>query len=142
MLLSTAVANSTPVQEAHSYFKNAVGHLLAHPSGHYIAIEYYAGPRQPADLQAFLSHAGRLLAHWGWDKLLSEHGQMAPLTSVELEWLITCWRSQTQEHTPILYGALLLPHDDLARLSWRASKSIMASSFRGSAVTSARKPDF
>jgi hypothetical protein len=136
------VGISASPQESHSYFRNAVGHLQAHPLGHYIAVEYYAGPRQPADIEAFLSHTGQLLARWGWDKLLSEKGQMAPLTSVELEWLITFWRSQTQEHTAILYGALLLPHDALARLSWRANKSMMASPFKESSAASARKPEF
>jgi hypothetical protein len=136
------VANSALLQASHSYFRNAVGHLLAHPLGHYIAVEYYSGPRQPTDIQAFLSHAGQLLARWGWDKLLSEQGQMAPLTSVEIEWLITCWRSQPQEHTAILYGALLLPHDVLARLSWRANKAIMASPFKDSSAASVQKPEF
>lgn len=136
------MVNSASPEESHSYFENAVGHLLAHPLGHYIAVEYYAGPRQPADIQAFLSHAGQLLAHWGWDKLRSEQGQMAPLTAVEIKWLITCWRSQPQDHTAILYGALLLPHDTLVRLSWRANKSMMASPFRDSSTASARKPDF
>jgi hypothetical protein len=113
-----------------THFKNAVGQLHAHPLGHYIAVEYYAGPRQPADLQAFLAHAGRLLARWGWDKLLGQQGQMAPLTPVEIEGLLTCWRSQTQERAAILYGALLLPHDTFAYLSWRASTSVFVSSFR------------
>ena len=95
--------------------------------GHYIAVEYYAGPRQPADLLAFLSHAGQLLARWGWDKLISEHGQMAPLSPAEAEWLTAFWHSQKQPQAAILYGALLLPHDMFVRLSWRAKVPVAVS---------------
>lgn len=122
--------SATSSQVSHSYFKNAVGHLLAHPAGHYIAVEYYPGPRQLNDLQAFLSHAGQLLARWGWDKLLDQQGQMAPLTSVEVEWLTNFWRSQAQHRSEILYGALLLPHDVFAHLSWRANEPAAISPFR------------
>jgi hypothetical protein len=127
-----SVFNSTSSHESHSYFKNAVGHLLAHPLGHYIAVEYYAGPRQPADLLAFLSHAGQLLARWGWDKLISEQGQMADLTSAEVEWLTTYWHTQPppQPHATIFYAALLLPHDMFVRLSWRARGPVAASPFK------------
>jgi hypothetical protein len=117
-----AVSTSTLFDECHSYFKNAVGHLLTHPLGDFIAVEYYSGPRQPADLQAFLLHAGRLLARWGWDKLLHQQGQMAPVTPAETDWLLTFWRSQVQDRSFILHGALLLPHDAFARLSWCSSR--------------------
>lgn len=120
----------TSTQASHSYFKNAVGHLLAHPLGHYVAVEYYAGPRQPTDLQEFLLHAGQLLARWGWDKLISERGQMPALTPVEEEWLTQFWHSPVQPHATILYGALLLPHDLFVRLSWRASGPVAISPFK------------
>ena len=122
--------SSTSSQVSHSYFKNAVGHLFAHPLGHYIAVEYYPGPRQPADLLAFLSQAGQLLARWGWDKLTGQQGEMAPLTPVEVEWLTTFWCSQAPQHSAILYGALLLPHDVFAGLSWRARGPVAVSPFR------------
>jgi hypothetical protein len=79
----------TPSKVSHSYFKNAVGELLAHPLGHYITVEYYTGPRQPADLIAFITQAGQMLARWGWDKLSSERGQMPPLSPIEEAWLGT-----------------------------------------------------
>lgn len=106
---------------SHTYFKNSVGQLLAHPMGHYISVEYYAGPRQPADLLAFITQAGRMLARWGWDKLSSERGEMPALSLVEEERLIMLWHAQPQPHTTVLYGALLLPHPLFIRLSWRAS---------------------
>jgi hypothetical protein len=120
----------TPSKASHSYFKNAVGQLLAHPLGHYITVEYYAGPRQPADLLAFISQAGQMLARWGWDKISSERGQMPPLSPAEEEWLTTFWYSQPQPPATVLYGALLLPHDLFVRLSWRAKVPVASSPFK------------
>ncbi|MGI4822472.1 MAG: hypothetical protein ACRYFV_14775 [Janthinobacterium lividum] len=112
---------ATPSTISHNYFKNTVGQLLAHPLGHYITVEYYNGPRQPADLLAFIAHAGQLLLRWGWDKLSSERGQMPPLSLVEEERLTTLWHAHAQPPATVLYGALLLPHDLFVRLSWRAN---------------------
>jgi hypothetical protein len=115
-----------PSKTSHSYFKNSVGQLLAHPLGHYITVEYYTGPRQPADLLAFIAHAGQMLARWGWDKLGNERGQMPPLSPEEEEWLTTFWHSQAQPPATVLYGALLLPHNLFVRLSWRAKVPVAA----------------
>jgi hypothetical protein len=112
---------STDSKISHNYFENTVGQLVAHPLGHYITVEYYTGPRQPADLLAFISYAGQLLSRWGWDKLSSERGQMPPLSPVEEEWLTTLWHAQAQPPATVLYGALLLPHNLFVRLSWRAN---------------------
>jgi hypothetical protein len=119
---------ATPSTISHNYFKNTVGQLLAHPLGHYITVEYYDGPRQPADLLAFIAHAGQLLARWGWDKLSSERGQMPPLSPAEEERLTTLWHAQAQPPATVLYGALLLPHDLFVRLSWRANISSVINS--------------
>lgn len=106
----------------YTYFENPVGRLLEHPAGEYISVEYYHGPRQLSELQAFLAHAGQLLARWGWDKLLSPQGLMATLTLEEVEWISKFWRTKTQQRTDMLYGALLLPHDVFAHLSYKAYK--------------------
>jgi hypothetical protein len=122
---------ATPSTISHNYFKNTVGQLLAHPLGHYITVEYYDGPRQPADLLAFIAHAGQLLARWGWDRLSSERGQMPSLSPAEEERLTTLWHAQAQPPATVLYGALLLPHDLFVRLSWRANTPSTISPFVG-----------
>jgi len=121
---------ATPSKISHSYFKNPVGELLAHPLGHYITVQYYTGPRQPADLVAFISQAGQMLERWGWDKLSSERGQMPQLSPAEEEWLTTFWYSHPQPYATVLYGALLLPHSLFVRLSWRAKAPVTVSPFR------------
>ena len=110
----------------YTYFENPVGRLLEHPAGHYISVEYYQGPRQLSELQAFLAHAGQLLARWGWDKLLSPQGLMADLTPEEVEWIAEFWRTKAQQRTDMLYGALLLPHDVFAHLSYKGKQPVMA----------------
>ncbi|RZJ95501.1 MAG: hypothetical protein EOO60_00145 [Hymenobacter sp.] len=111
--------NTTSSATLHTYFENSVGRLLEHPAGHYISVEYGTGPRQLSDLHAFLSHAGQLLARRGWDKLLGHQGLMTPFTPEETEWITGYWRTKAQQRTDMLYGALLLPHEVFARLSWK-----------------------
>lgn len=104
-----------------------MGRLLEHPAGHYISVEYHAGPRQLSELQAFLSHAGQLLARRGWDKLRGQEGLMASFTPEEIEWITGYWRTKAQQRTDMLYGALLLPHEVFARMSWKGGRSTTSS---------------
>jgi hypothetical protein len=117
------VFNTTPSATPHTYFENSVGRLLEHPAGHYISVEYRTGPRQLSELQEFLSHAGQLLARRGWDKLLSHQGLMTAFSPEEIEWITGYWRTKAQQRTDMLYGALLLPHEVFAHLSWKGGHS-------------------
>lgn len=103
-----------------TYFENPVGRLLEHPVDQYIQVEYCAGPRQAGELQAFLNQAGTLLAQRGWDKLQHYEGNMAALTAEEIAMISDYWA--TQKHSPTdLYGAMLLPHEVFAQLSWKGN---------------------
>jgi hypothetical protein len=102
----------------HTYFENPVGRLLEHPVEHYIQVEYHTGPRQLGELQAFLNHAGKLLAQRGWDKLQHHEGRMPALTPEEVTLITDYWSNQKHSSTD-LYGAMLLPHEVFAQLSWK-----------------------
>lgn len=115
--------NTTLSEATLTYFENSVGRLLEHPAGQYISVEYRTGPRQISELQAFLAHAGQLLARWGWDKLLGQQEMMTAFTPEEIEWVTGYWRTKAQQRTDMLYGALLLPHDVFASLSWKGSRT-------------------
>ena len=91
----------------HTYFENPVGRLLEHPVEQYIHVEYRTGPRQVGELQAFLNHAGELLAQRGWDKLQHHEGSMAALTPEEIASITDYWSTRTHSPTD-LYGAMLL----------------------------------
>ena len=115
-------ANSlTSTSTSHLHFENTIGRVLVHPAGHYIAIEYHAGFRQPSELQTFLTQAGNVLSYWGWDKLLTTCLAMPNFTWEEIEELSTYWRTSVPQRPGILHGALLLPHAVFARLSWQGS---------------------
>jgi hypothetical protein len=109
--------NYTTTPGSHLHFENAVGRILVHPSGLYIAIEYHTGPRQPSELQAFLLQAGNMLSRWGWDKLLTAHLSMPDFTPEEVERIRVYWHANVPQHPGLLYGALLLPHAVFTRLS-------------------------
>jgi hypothetical protein len=117
------VFNTTLAATPHTYFENSVGRLLEDPAGQYISVEFHTGPRQLSELQAFLSHAGQLLAHRGWDKLRTHQSLMGAFTPEEIEWITGYWRKKTQQCTNMLYGALLLPHEVFAHLSWKGGRS-------------------
>jgi hypothetical protein len=108
----------------HTYFENPVGRLLEHPVERYIQVEYGTGPRQTGELQAFLNHAGQLLAQHGWDKLQHHEGKMAALTPEEVTSITDYWSTQKHSSTD-LYGAMLLPHEVFAQLSWKGKGSTM-----------------
>jgi hypothetical protein len=109
--------NYTIAQGSCLHFENAVGRILVHPSGLFIAIEYHTGPRQPSELQTFLIQAGNILSRWGWDKLLTAHIPMPEFTSEEIEHISVHWRANLPQHPSLLHGALLLPHAVFTRLS-------------------------
>jgi hypothetical protein len=115
--VSTFSPVPTPLR---TYFENPVGRLLEHPVEQYILVEYRTGPRQVGELQAFLNHAGELLAQRGWDKLQHHEGRMAALTPEEITLIADYWSNQ--KHSPTdLYGAMLLPHEVFAQLSWKGN---------------------
>jgi hypothetical protein len=115
--VSTFSPAPTPLR---TYFENPVGRLLEHPVEQYIQVEYRTGPRQLGELQAFLNHAGELLAQRGWDKLQHHEGRMDALTPEEIMLITDYWSNQ--KHSPTdLYGAMLLPHEVFAQLSWKGN---------------------
>ena len=109
--------NYTTAQGSHLLFENAIGRILVHPSGLFIAIEYHTGPRQPSELQDFLAKAGNTLSRWGWDKLLTAHLPMPEFTVEEIERIGAYWHANVPQHPGLLHGALLLPHAVFTRLS-------------------------
>ncbi|MGY2134941.1 hypothetical protein ACW9KT_22105 [Hymenobacter sp. HD11105] len=63
-----------------------MGRILEHPQG-YARVEYHAGARDMAYLQAYLRHVGQLLQLRGWHKLLGDQRQLTPYTPEESQLL-------------------------------------------------------
>ncbi|GAC1588797.1 MAG: hypothetical protein NVS3B25_05810 [Hymenobacter sp.] len=98
------------------YFENPVGRLLEHPDG-YALVQYAAGPRDFATFQAFLTHTSQLLRRHGWHKMLTDQRAMAPFSEEERAWIKEYWLLRSQTDGYELYGAIVVPSNEFARLS-------------------------
>ena len=96
------------------YFENSVGRILEHPDG-YALVQYHAGERDLAYLQAFLRHTGQLLTLRGWHKVLGDHRLMTPYTEQESQWIVEYWLSKEHQGRAI-YGAVVLAPAEWAQL--------------------------
>ncbi|MBC6609110.1 hypothetical protein H8B13_19990 [Hymenobacter sp. BT188] len=96
------------------YFENSVGRILEHPDG-YAWVQYHAGARELAYLQAFLRHVGQLLTLRGWHKVLGDHRQLTPYTEQESQWIVAYWLSEEHQGRAI-YGAVILPPAEWVQL--------------------------
>lgn len=96
------------------YFENSVGRILEHPAG-YALIQYHAGARELAYLQAFLRHVGQLLKLREWHKILGDHRVMTPYTEEESQWIVDYWLSYNNQGREI-YGAVVVALDEWAQL--------------------------
>ncbi|AIZ63968.1 hypothetical protein PK28_10215 [Hymenobacter sp. DG25B] len=97
------------------YFENPVGRIMEHPD-EYAVIQYHAGERALDCLQAFLRHTGQLLRLHGWNRLLGDQRLMSPYTPEESQWIVEYWLAH-QNQGQAVYGAVILPEDEFARLS-------------------------
>ncbi|NVO31004.1 hypothetical protein [Hymenobacter lapidiphilus] len=97
------------------YFNNPVGRVMEHPEG-YAHIIYEPGLRRLDYLQSFLTHTGKLLELRGWNRLLGDQRLMTAFTPEESEWIVNYWLTAEQRGVARIYGAVLLPKDDIARL--------------------------
>ncbi|WP_210521355.1 hypothetical protein [Hymenobacter terricola] len=98
------------------YFENPIGRLLEHPDG-YALVQYAAGPRDFATFQAFLTHTGQLLRRYGWHKMLADQRAMAPFTEEESHWITNHWLARNASDGYELYGAVVIPSNEYARLA-------------------------
>ncbi|SMB84981.1 hypothetical protein SAMN00120144_3145 [Hymenobacter roseosalivarius DSM 11622] len=96
------------------YFENSVGRILEHPDG-YAVVQYHAGTREIAYLQAFLRHVGQLLKLRGWYKILGDQRLMTPYTEEESQWITDYWLSYENQAREI-YGAVMMATDAWAQL--------------------------
>jgi len=82
------------------YFESPAGHLYYHPAG-YVRLAWAPGRLAFPAIEAFYEQVLALLLSTGSQRILSEHGQRAPLPADAQQWLTTNWilRAMTQAHT-------------------------------------------
>ncbi len=97
-------------------FTNAAGQLYYHPAGH---VRLAWGPgRIPLDMvQSFYEKALAVLLTTGARKILSEHGQRAPLLPIAQQWLTQNWIPRVVAQARAAHCALVEGTDPVHRLS-------------------------
>ena len=106
------------------YFENSIGRIWEEPGG-YLRLEYRAGPREPLQFRALLTHAAQALSRRHWEKMLVDQRAMAPFNASEQQWMTTEWLPRAVAEHGYRYGAVLLAHDVFARLAM--NQYVMAS---------------
>ncbi len=110
------------------YFENQAGKLYYHPAG-FVRLAWAAGRLSVATIQAYYEQVLELLISTDCRRVLSEHGQRAPLPLEAQRWLTEDWipraiaRSHTR-HCAIVEGA-----DPMHRLSTQSVVSTAPTGF-------------
>ena len=120
--------NSLPYAQETLFFQNQAGKLFYQPAS-YVRLAW-AADRPPLEvIQAFYEQALTLLKSSGARRILSDHGQRAPLPAAAQAWLTTDWipRAMTQgrtHHCAVVEGA-----DPIHRLALQSVVSTAPTGF-------------
>ena len=108
--------NSLPRASETAYFQNAAGKLFYHPAG-YVRMAWSAERVSLEVLQAYYEQALKLMLTLGAHKVLSDHGQRAPLVAAAQTWLTQTWIPKAIAQAGFSYCAIVDGVDPLHRLS-------------------------
>lgn len=72
------------------YFESAAGHIYYHTVG-YVRLAWAPGRLPPATIEAYYEQVLLLLRSTNCRRILSEHGQRAPLPAEAQTWITTNW---------------------------------------------------
>lgn len=108
--------NSLPRATETFYFQNAAGKLFYTPAG-YIRLAWSAERVPLAVLQAYYEQALKLMDTLGVHRILSDHGQRAPLVAEAQSWLTNTWIPKAIAQVGLDFCAIVDGVDPLHRLS-------------------------
>ena len=110
-------------------FQSLAGKLSYQPAG-YVRLAWTA-ERLPLDLiQAFYEQVLALLASTGVRRILSDHGQRAPLPAAAQEWLTTNWIPQAMSLARTQHCAIVEGANPMHRLSTQSVVSSAPTGFQ------------
>ncbi|MGI4873655.1 MAG: hypothetical protein ACRYFX_21055 [Janthinobacterium lividum] len=120
--------NSLPRPHETLHFQNAIGKLFYQPAG-YVRLAW--GPdRVTLDVvQAYYEQALALLRRTDVRRILSDHGQRAPLAAATQEWLTTNWIPRAMRETHTQHCAIVEGADPMHRLSTQSVISLAPKEF-------------
>lgn len=110
------------------YFQNAAGRLYYRAGLQAVRLEWAAGRITLADIQEYYEQVLVLMLSTGSHRILSCHGQRAPLPGPAQEWLTGNWIPRAIAQAGARYCAIVEGADPLHRLS---TQSVVASSPSG-----------
>ena len=110
------------------YFESAAGRLYYNPAG-YVRLAWAAERLSLADIQAYYEQVLALLISTGSRRILSEHGQRAPLPAEAQQWLVTNWIPRAQSMARTRHCAIVEGANPMHRLSTQSVVSAAPADF-------------
>ncbi|HEX8330124.1 MAG TPA: hypothetical protein VF629_21490 [Hymenobacter sp.] len=120
--------NSLPRPQETLYFQSAAGKLYHHPAG-YVRLAWSAERLPLETIQAFYEQVLALLLNSGSRKILSEHGQRAPLSGPAQQWLTENWIPRAMAKARTHHCAIVEGANPLHRLSTQSIVSVAPAAF-------------
>ncbi|RYY21514.1 MAG: hypothetical protein EOO36_00565 [Cytophagaceae bacterium] len=108
--------NSLPYAQETLFFQNEAGQLYYQPAG-YVRLAWAAERLPPESIQAFYEQTLALLLSTRVRRILSDHGQRAPLAIAAQEWLTTNWIPRVMKEARTCHCAIVEGANPLHRLS-------------------------
>lgn len=109
------------------FFQNVAGKVFYRPAGFVRLV--WAPERAPLEaIQAFYEQVMALMLSTATRKILSEHGQRAPLSGAAQEWLTGRWIPRAISQARVQYCAIVEGADPMHRLS---TQSVVSASPAG-----------
>ncbi len=110
------------------YFENQAGRLYYRTAG-YVHLVWSSERLPVAPIQAFYEQALALLRNTGSHRILSEHGQRAPLPAEAQTWLTTSWIPRAIAQAGVRHCAIVEGANPLHRLSTQSVVSASPTAF-------------
>lgn len=110
------------------YFQNAAGHLYYQGGAQVVRLAWASGRIALAALQEYYEQVLALMLSTGSHKILSCHGQRAPLPGAAQDWLTGNWIPRAIARAGARYCAIVEGADPMHRLS---TQSVVAASPSG-----------
>jgi hypothetical protein len=121
--------NTVPYAQETLFYQSPVGKLYYQP-GHYVRL-VWAAERQPVEtIQAFYEQVLALLKSSRVRRILSDHGQRAPLPIAAQEWLTANWIPRAMHETRTHHCAIVEGADPMHRLSTQSVVSTAPAEFQ------------
>jgi len=121
--------NSLPYAQETLFFQNSAGKLYYQP-GHYVRLAWATERQALETIQAFYEQVLALLQSTGVRRILSDHGQRAPLPIVAQEWLTANWIPRAIGQTRTQHCAIVEGADPMHRLSTQSVVSTAPAGFQ------------